>query len=65
MCMHVYWACPERVLTVPPQVIELAQQCWAHEPRERPTMAAVCSRLDAILGAVKVRARAERTGTRN
>lgn len=46
------------------QVIELAQECWAHDPKERPSMKAVCSRLDAILGSVKTRARAEKYGAR-
>jgi hypothetical protein len=46
------------------QVIELAQECWAQEPRLRPTMAAVCARMDAILSSVKVRTRAQKYGAR-
>lgn len=41
-------------------VIALAEACWRHDPASRPSMAAVASRLRAIIERVKARRREER-----
>ena len=42
------------------QVLALVQECWEQEPRARPTMEAVCARMEGILGDVRARLRRER-----
>ncbi|MEW5304214.1 MAG: hypothetical protein WDW36_006840 [Sanguina aurantia] len=42
-----------------PELIAIAQACWAQDPAERPTMAGVAGKLDRILKAVRVKAAEE------
>lgn len=43
-----------------PEVLALLKGCWAADPRERPTAAEACARLESILAEVRARQRAER-----
>ncbi len=43
-----------------PEVFKLLRECWHENPNARPTAAEACARLEAILGAVRGRQRAER-----
>ncbi|KAK9838338.1 hypothetical protein WJX81_005555 [Elliptochloris bilobata] len=47
-----------------PQVVALAQECWAQCPAARPTMEACCARLEATLAAARARTRTEKGAAR-
>ncbi|KAG2490342.1 hypothetical protein HYH03_011289 [Edaphochlamys debaryana] len=46
------------------QLIELANACWAHEPKDRPRMSEVADRLQRILASVREREEARRAAAR-
>ena len=41
-------------------LVEVINACWSHEPRQRPTMKVVASKLDHYLNQVKSRAKEEK-----